>query len=359
MDAFHNLKFPEDGYILRDSIFIDKQPYEWKGDHLFTNYMQLYKFLRSQGYHVEILNEPITCFNSRNYGTFILADPEKGLFRNEVIKLRKDIETRGLSLIIIAEWSDDDIIQKHTFTSEFTHKVWNPIVGGSNLGSINTLLLPYGIRFKESSYSGTIVVGEEKFKIESGALIQKFPNKGFLFSGNLVEDKLTIEKYEDNGDMQNEIYPIVGIYDLSDENNNKESGSILAIGDSYCIESSAPVKCYSLISEFLSSQRQKIKQSLIFSEEHMLQYDFNSDPNMEPFKEVYRVGDTQCSGKSYFSVKDKIEPDYKFEKTEEFVTKWKITDDSKYTGFGDDWFSNLRFKTEIIILSIIALVIFG
>lgn len=64
-DSFHNLKFPEDGYILRDSIFIDKQPYEWKGDHVFTNYMQLYKFLGAQGYFVEVLNEPITCFDSK------------------------------------------------------------------------------------------------------------------------------------------------------------------------------------------------------------------------------------------------------------------------------------------------------
>jgi len=111
IDSFHNLKFPEDGYILRDSIFIDKQPYEWKGDHAFTNYIQLYQFLRSQGYYIEILNEPITCFDSRNFGTFILADPEKGLSRNEVIKLRKDIETRGLSLIIIAEWSDKIMIK--------------------------------------------------------------------------------------------------------------------------------------------------------------------------------------------------------------------------------------------------------
>lgn len=60
IDSFHNLKFPEDGYVLRDSIFIDKQPYEWKGDHVFTNYMQLYRYLTSLGYHVEVLNEPIT-----------------------------------------------------------------------------------------------------------------------------------------------------------------------------------------------------------------------------------------------------------------------------------------------------------
>jgi len=292
MDSFHNLKFPEDGYILRDSIFIDKQPYEWKGDHAFTNYMQLYKFLRSQGYHVEILNEPITCFDSKNYGAYILADPEKALSRNEVIKLRKDIETRGLSLIIIAEWSDELMMEKHTFTSDFTQKTWNPVVAGSNLSSINTLLMPYGIQFKESSYSGTIAVGEEKFKIESGAILQKFPNKGFLFSGKLIEDKITIEKIDEFDMLEPELHPLVGIYDLSDENNSKDSGSILAIGDSYCIESAAPVKCFTLIAEFLDSLNQKIKQNLIFSEEHKLKYDFNSDSSLDSFKEVYRVEDT-------------------------------------------------------------------
>lgn len=147
--------------------------------------------------------------------------------------------------------------------------------------------------FKHSSYSGTIAVGEEKFKIESGAVIQKFPNKGFLFSAKLVEDKVTIEKLDNFEDIKEELHPLIGIYDLSDENNNKESGSILAIGDSYCIESAAPVKCFGLISEFLSSQRQKIKQSLIFSEEHRLSFDFNSSPESMPFKEVYRIEDTQ------------------------------------------------------------------
>jgi len=87
--------------------------------------------------------------------------------------------------------------------------------------------------FKESSYSGTIAVGEEKFKIESGAIIQKFPNKGFLFTGKLVEDKITIEKLDDFEDIPEELHPLVGIYDLSDENNSKNSGAILAIGDSY------------------------------------------------------------------------------------------------------------------------------
>lgn len=292
-----------------------------------------------------------------NYGTLILADPEKGLSRNEVVKLRKDIEKRGLSLIIIAEWSDPVMMNKHTFTSDFTQKTWKPVVGGSNLKSINTLLNPYGIMFQESSYSGTIVVGEEKFKIESGAILQKFPNKGYLFSGRLVEDILNIEKENEFDKIEEQVLPMVGIYDLSDENNSKQSGSILALGDSYCIESASPVKCFELISEFLDSLKQKIKQSLLFSEEHKLIYDFNLKKNMTPFEETYRIEDTKCSGPSYYSVKDEISDNFIYEETQEFLTKWHVTDDAKYRSYGEDWFSNIQFKYEIIILSIIALVI--
>lgn len=233
-DTYHNLKFPEDGYILRDSIFVERQPYEWKGDHPFTNYVGFYKYLTNTlGYTVEILTEPITCFDSQYYSVLILADPEKTFTKKEVVKLNKDIEARGLSLIVLAEWSDSDMIKKHRFTSEVSKKVWEPKIGGGNLLSVNTILKPYGIRFRESSYSGTVVVGEEKFKIESGAIIDKFPNKGFLFSGKLAEDKLTIGSIDDLLNFEDELLPVVGIYDLSDVNNNKESGSILVIGDSY------------------------------------------------------------------------------------------------------------------------------
>jgi len=117
------------------------------------------------------------------------------------------------------------------------------------------------------------------------------------------------------------------------------------------------VKCFSLIAEFLGSLQQKIKQSLIFSEEHRLKYDFNSNPNQESSKEVYRIEDTSCSANSYFSLKDKMEPDFIYENTVEFITKWTILDDSKYIGEGEDWLSSFMFTNEIIILSVIALCI--
>lgn len=42
LDQFHSLKYPENGYILRDSLLNADYPYEWNGDHIFTNYVHLH-----------------------------------------------------------------------------------------------------------------------------------------------------------------------------------------------------------------------------------------------------------------------------------------------------------------------------
>jgi membrane-bound transcription factor site-1 protease len=45
------------------------------------------------GYHIEILTDPFTCFNAKNYGALIIADPEDYFSEAEIMKLRRDIET--------------------------------------------------------------------------------------------------------------------------------------------------------------------------------------------------------------------------------------------------------------------------
>ena len=41
----HSLKYPENGYIPRDSVHYDQFAYEWKGDHLFTTFQFLHSVL--------------------------------------------------------------------------------------------------------------------------------------------------------------------------------------------------------------------------------------------------------------------------------------------------------------------------
>ena len=38
------------------------------GDHIHTNFRDMYQHLRSMGYFVEVLGSPFTCFDANQYG---------------------------------------------------------------------------------------------------------------------------------------------------------------------------------------------------------------------------------------------------------------------------------------------------
>ena len=44
----------------------------------------MYQSLRSHNYYVEVLGEPFTCFDAKNYGTLLIVDPEEEFFPEEV-----------------------------------------------------------------------------------------------------------------------------------------------------------------------------------------------------------------------------------------------------------------------------------
>lgn len=45
IDQFHSLKYPENGYILKDSLFNSDFLYEWNGDSIYTNLVMLHSKL--------------------------------------------------------------------------------------------------------------------------------------------------------------------------------------------------------------------------------------------------------------------------------------------------------------------------
>lgn len=131
-DQFHSLKFPESSFVPRDSLSNFDYPFDWHGDHPFTNFIQLFQFLSNKGYYLEILRGTFECFNAENYGTLILVDPEEKFSLNEINKLEKDIMMNGLSLIIFAEWYDEKLLELSSFTSKSGKKT-KPITGYKNL----------------------------------------------------------------------------------------------------------------------------------------------------------------------------------------------------------------------------------
>ncbi|KAG5867980.1 hypothetical protein JTB14_036488 [Gonioctena quinquepunctata] len=54
-DQYHNLRYPP-GYFPRDNLKIKNDPLDWNGDHIHTNFKDMYQNLRNSGYYVEVLD---------------------------------------------------------------------------------------------------------------------------------------------------------------------------------------------------------------------------------------------------------------------------------------------------------------
>ena len=69
------------------------------GDHIHTNFRDMYTSLRDNGYFIEVLGSPVTCFDASQYGALLLVDSEEEYFPEEVEKLKHDVAEKGLSLV--------------------------------------------------------------------------------------------------------------------------------------------------------------------------------------------------------------------------------------------------------------------
>lgn len=55
-DQYHNLRYPP-GYFPRDNLKVKNDPLDWNGDHIHTNFKDMYQNLRNAGYYIETLGK--------------------------------------------------------------------------------------------------------------------------------------------------------------------------------------------------------------------------------------------------------------------------------------------------------------
>jgi len=146
----------------------------------------LHQRLSKQGYHLEILTQGFTCFAAENYKALLLIDPEDYFSTEEILKLRQDIETKDLSLIVVGDWYNAEKLSKKRYYNIVTFEEWYPFMGGSNVPSINSLLKPYHIALGQGVYSGQFLVENKMIDIVSGSEIIRFPKDGYLISPELT-----------------------------------------------------------------------------------------------------------------------------------------------------------------------------
>lgn len=128
-DQFHSLSYPL-GFYPHDIISLSDSTmtFDWNADHLHTNFREFYHALLELGFYVEILGDPLTCFNASNYGTLILMDSEEEFATEEKEKLRDDI-ANGLSVLVVADWYNSEVSKRIAFFDENTEKTWTPYTG--------------------------------------------------------------------------------------------------------------------------------------------------------------------------------------------------------------------------------------
>ncbi|KAK4468020.1 hypothetical protein MN116_008198 [Schistosoma mekongi] len=295
-DHFHSIHYPS-GFIPRDDLTRSKEPLDWLGDHLHTNFLDLYTHLRRKNYFIEISTSTFDCFNASNYGTLLIVDPEEEFFPHEVRKLFVDITEKGLSLIVFADWYNTSVMQSIRFYDTNTRRLWTPDTGGCNLPALNELLQPFNIELGDSVFAGNYRIGHRTVSYHSGSSLKKFPiqnignhnGRGVLLKANLVDigSQFIQHTYQRDTNFKNtelvinlepnnlRLIPIpdkdptpiiLGLW-TPIENETNEMGRLSIYGDSDCLSSThLNSNCFWLLDallQFSTSTMGRIPHTLI------------------------------------------------------------------------------------------------
>eukprot|EP01087_Luapelamoeba_hula_P020230 TRINITY_DN6871_c0_g1_i1.p1 TRINITY_DN6871_c0_g1~~TRINITY_DN6871_c0_g1_i1.p1 ORF type:complete len:1117 (+),score=136.46 TRINITY_DN6871_c0_g1_i1:101-3451(+) len=276
-DQFHSLRYPS-GYFPRDALWVKNEPFDWNGDHVHTNFKDMYTYLREWGYFVEVLGEPFLCFNASHYSTLLLIDSEEEFFPEEIAKLKKDVEEEGLSVAVFADWYNLDVMRKIKFFDENTRQWWTPATGGANIPALNDLLSPFGISFGDRIFDGEFKLfpsQEEKALFASGTAIASFPAGGRLIFMDLFDQTQEILESVPVKDhvpvlgllsLRDAKGPSVGTTSTAGKSTNRAPGRMVVFGDSSCIDDAHQRSpCFWLLKSLLTYTSQGLIDDALFA----------------------------------------------------------------------------------------------
>jgi membrane-bound transcription factor site-1 protease len=254
-DLSHNAKFPESGAVIRDELE-GLYLLDWRGDHPFTNHLELYELLVKKGYIVDFLLSDFSGVRGELYSSYLIIDPEKDFTDYQIKKIQYDLEKNHVNLMIFADWSDEKTLQSELKKSNFQSGV-----AGCNILSLNKLLSPYFIELSTSkSFSDTGRVNSDKFSVifnqfAQGSELTRFPAGGFLVTQVFQDPKLA--KFRD--------VAVVGLASW-------KNFGIGISGDSSCLDgSSVRYDCLWIVVNFLEFFQSRKSNW----ENYLLPYDYD------------------------------------------------------------------------------------
>ncbi|KAE9046653.1 Membrane-bound transcription factor site-1 protease [Phytophthora rubi] len=234
-DQFHNIPYPS-AFVPRDNLENQHDLMDVGGDHPHTNYHQLWNFLTSEGFYVDILPFEYSCLDLGKYGVVMIVDPEEEFFRDEIVALQAAIKYSNVSLIVFADWYDNRMLNSLELFDTSTLSKWHAITGGANIPAINKLLHDFHIAFGDGVvYSSSVSLlnsgNDSSFPYWSGSYLTNFPVGGYLgYIDAADQSARTLNRSEHTlTDV-----PVLGLYEVP----SIYGGRIAVFGDSSCLDSS-------------------------------------------------------------------------------------------------------------------------
>ena len=216
----------------------------------------------------QVLTDTWHTFDASRYGALLLLDPEEGHVAGEAQKLIADVRTRGLGLVVGADWYDPRLIREMSYYDSLTRKRSVCGSGGANLPAINALLRPLGIGFGSDVYTGSYQLGGKDVHHLSGTTIRQFPAGGLLYRAHLRRvDAARLKALADPAskspklaEQRPELEAVIGMHWLGgsaagrgkggyggygggggDEGGGRGGGGwVVALGDSSCLDDATP-----------------------------------------------------------------------------------------------------------------------
>ena len=232
-DQFHSIRYPP-AYFPRDDLSVRHDILDWHGDHPHTNFHDMYNVLRDWGYYLEILSSPYTCFDASNYGALMVVDTEDEFYAEEIGKLAEDVRSKGLGVVIFADWYDVEAVKKMRFYDDNTRSWWNAATGGANVPALNDLLMPLGASFASGVYEVQVDIpgAGGAFRMASGCLINSLPAGAYLHNATMPDKKQAAGKDGGSGGEEKLVQlPAVGLAEVG-------TGRLVMYVDSNCLDSS-------------------------------------------------------------------------------------------------------------------------
>ncbi|DAZ93870.1 TPA: hypothetical protein N0F65_008136 [Lagenidium giganteum] len=232
-DQFHNIPYPS-AFVPRDNLLSQRELLDSAGDHLHTNFHQLWNILIGAGYSVEVLPFEYSCIDLARYGTVLLVDPEEEFFVREIEDMHQALKYANTSLLVFADWFDSIVLDSMDLFDTSTLSAWQPVTGGANIPALNALLQEFNIQLGDGSISNDSIQFSSKWKpfpYWSGTHLVQFPVDGYVGSIDASNDTTWLLNRTESilRDM-----PVLGLYQVP----SRHGGRIAVFGDSSCLDAS-------------------------------------------------------------------------------------------------------------------------